>query len=105
MTSNMVNQAKQVYIGETTRTLRIRAREHMNNVKYLRRDSFILNHWFEQHKNLASAPTFTFKQIRKFKQKTCQRIKNAFSAIFVDIGDSLRVICTVIIQHIIIKKI
>lgn len=63
---------KQVHIGETSRNLRTRAKEHLDNLRLWRRDSFIIGIWFNRHKEL-----FTFKQLRKFGDAFSRQLMEA----------------------------
>ena len=49
------------YVGETSRPLRMRAREHRNNLLELNTDSFMLTHWMSKHGLRMSPPEYRFK--------------------------------------------
>ena len=66
-----------IYIGESARTLRQRALEHWNKVKYWGMNSFILRHWMKHHGTSISPPNFTFKVIKTFKEPMSRQIVEA----------------------------
>ena len=57
---------KFIYIGETSRACRTRAKEHMKKAMDMKQDSFINQHWFDIHGTSAVRPEFKFRII-----KTC----------------------------------
>ena len=56
------NTHQAIYVGETSRQLGVRSLEHVNNLKNLKPDSFILQHWMSEHGMDTIPPTFTFKR-------------------------------------------
>ena len=67
----------QVYIGETSRVMRLRMEEHLNKAKRLERDSFIINHWFKAHSEMETPPNFSFKLVRSFREAFGRQIFEA----------------------------
>ena len=49
------------YIGESSRPLRERVSEHMDNLRGWRSDSFQIHHWMSEHATDTSPPEFTFR--------------------------------------------
>ena len=68
---------KQIYVGETSRTLRTRVKEHLANVRLLKTDSFILNHWFSEHPEMQAPPTFKFKMVKRFNEAFGRQLMEA----------------------------
>ena len=50
-----------VYVGETSRTLYERCKEHIKAGRYKKEDSFIAKHWEEKHPEKKEMPEFRFK--------------------------------------------
>jgi len=69
--------SKQIYVGETSRVLRLRSEEHINKARRFERDSFIINHWFETHPDMDAPPEFNFKLLRCFKEAFGRQIFEA----------------------------
>ena len=51
------------YIGETSRPLRDRVWEHMQNLRNGNAKSFIIAHWMESHDHTLEAPEFEWKVV------------------------------------------
>ena len=56
-----------VYVGESSRTLAERVREHVNGAKNLEYDNFITKHWALQHSDLKEPPKIKFVPIKSYK--------------------------------------
>ena len=65
------------YIGETSRPLRLRAKEHMKKLEALEEDSFILFHWVEAHDTEIEPPTFKFERIGTYRDPLTRQIAEA----------------------------
>ena len=66
-----------VYIGETSRQFGTRVSEHINNVSKWRKESFILDHWMNQHGTDTSPPLFKFEIISKHKDALSRQLCEA----------------------------
>ena len=66
-----------IYIGETARQLGTRAGEHFDNLKLLKKDSFMVHHWMESHHLDTSPPVFKFKTVSQHKDALSRQIKEA----------------------------
>ena len=56
-----------IYLGETSRSLHERAREHVNDANSVNAKSHIVKHWLETHHELNEPPRFRFQVKRCFK--------------------------------------
>ena len=68
---------KGIYIGETARPLRSRAKEHMDAVENFKKESFIIEHWMIEHGLEPSAPTFKFKTLGVYKNAMTRQLSEA----------------------------
>ena len=59
------NKHEGLYVGETSRTLSERAREHREAFERLDPKSFMLKHWSTKHHTLNTPPEFVFKVVKK----------------------------------------
>ena len=50
-----------LYVGETARQLGTRVGEHLDNIRNFKKESFILEHWMEEHSVEGIPPQFTFR--------------------------------------------
>ena len=65
------------YIGETSRPIRARAKEHWNNLRDQKENSFMMLHWMHSHGTSASPPNFKCKQINKYRDSLSRQIGEA----------------------------
>jgi len=68
---------KQLYIGETARTLRQRAMEHWDKLRLWGTNSFILRHWVRYHGTSVEPPRIKFKALRQFREPLGRQIMEA----------------------------
>ena len=62
------------YIGETSRTFRLRVSEHMKALHDLNPKSFQLLHWAKQHNDDLTCPEFKFKKVRQFNDPLSRQL-------------------------------
>ena len=67
----------QIYIGEMARQVGTRALEHIENVKLFKQQSFILEHWMNEHSSSTTPPVFTFKVLCKHSEALSRQVKEA----------------------------
>ena len=65
------------YIGESSRPLRMRAREHWVNLENLNIDTFMLTHWMKTHGLQILPPKYTFKIIGVYKDCLSRQVAKA----------------------------
>ena len=65
------------YVGETSRTLRSRAKEHVAGLQNLNPKSFIVKHWMMFHGTHAIPPRFVFKILKKYRDPLSRQIGEA----------------------------
>ena len=65
------------YIGETSRPLRMRAREHYTKLNDLKTDSFMATHWVQEHGLSMIPPRFKFTVIKSFGDSFSRQISEA----------------------------
>ena len=65
------------YIGETARQLGERVEEHLRKVDLYNKDSFIVQHWMDQHPLDATHPEFEFSVLSTHKDSLSRQIKEA----------------------------
>ena len=58
---------KYQYVGETSRPLRERVLEHQKNFLNWKKDSFWLEHWFQEHGMDTVRPQFKFEVLTSYK--------------------------------------
>ena len=58
---------KGIYVGESSRSLYERAKEHEADKVSRQEDSHQVKHWISNHEDLSSPPKFEFKIVRTFK--------------------------------------
>ena len=68
-----------IYLGETSRSLHERAKEHVNDAKTVHAKSHIVKHWLESHPDLNDPPTFRFQVKRCFKDCLTRQLSEAIS--------------------------
>ena len=66
-----------VYIGETSRTLIERSREHVKCAEDLNTDSFITKHWSTRHSALNEYPRMQFSVVKQCKDAMSRQITEA----------------------------
>ena len=54
-------------LGESSRTLAERSREHINGAGNLDYDNFIVKHWVSSHSDSADIPSMRFKVLKSFQ--------------------------------------
>ena len=69
------------YIGESSRTLCERSKEHVDGAQNLDSDNFIVKHWVSCHSNLTNSPRMRFKVLKSF-QDVLSRL--ATEAVFIE---------------------
>ena len=79
-----------VYIGETSRTFRLRVQEHMKALKNLDKKSFQVAHWAKAHKDDAECPTFKFRVLGQFSDAMSRQITEA---VYIADSDNLNKKC------------
>ena len=68
---------KGVYIGESSRSLHERAKEHVSDRDNMKEDSHMLKHWLNDHQNLLEPPKFKFRIIRSFQDPLTRQLAEA----------------------------
>ena len=66
-----------VYIGERSRPLRMRAREHFNNLSNKKTDSFMVVHWMDSHGLSMIPPSFQMKRVASYRDTFTRQISEA----------------------------
>ena len=74
---NDKKQHKGIYVGETSRTLYERAKEHYASLKRLEDRSFMLKHWSTTHSDLNTPPEFKFKVMKKHSDALSRLVHEA----------------------------
>ena len=72
-----IGERKYLYVGESSRPLRMRAAEHYDSLNSLCRDSFMLSHWMLVHSTTMEPPEFAFKVFSKYKDSLSRQILEA----------------------------
>ena len=65
------------YIGESSRPLRLRVKEHYKNLENLKIESFMLQHWMDCHGDSMVPPEFQFKVISSYKDSMSRQLSEA----------------------------
>ena len=56
-----------IYVGESSRSLYERTKEHVADRKGWKEESHQIKHWLMDHRDLKEPPTFRFRLLRSFK--------------------------------------
>ena len=72
-----VEKKRAIYIGESSRPLRMRINEHREGVKQLKEDSFIINHWMQAHGTEMTPPDIEFRRIASYRDCLTRQISEA----------------------------
>ena len=68
-----------VYVGETARQLGTRVSEHLDNIEKFKKESFILEHWMDEHATEGAPPKFSFKLASKHNDPLSRQLMEAVS--------------------------
>ena len=68
---------KRIYIGESSRSLYERNKEHMTDREGLKEESHQVKHWLTDHQDLQAPPRFRFKLVRKFNDPMSRQLAEA----------------------------
>ena len=66
-----------VYVGESSRSLYERTKEHMADREARSEESHQVKHWLTDHQELMSPPTFKFKIIQTFQDPMTRQLAEA----------------------------
>ena len=67
ITASDKNKKVSRYIGESSRTLAERSKEHVDGAKNCEYDNFIVKHWVSKHKEMKTVPRIRFKVLKTFQ--------------------------------------
>ena len=73
----MKGDSSHMYIGESSRPLRMRASEHYNNLSNLKPDSFMVIHWMDSHGLSMNPPRFKMKRVESYRDTFTRQISEA----------------------------
>jgi hypothetical protein len=76
-TSQVVENREGIYIGETSRSLYERSREHVRDATDFKEGSHIIKHWLSNHPETLKRPQFKFTIIRNFKDCLSRQVAEA----------------------------
>ena len=65
---------KGVYVGESSRSLYERTKEHMDDAKKDAPESHIRKHWRECHSEMVEMPVFKFKIVKSFRDSLSRQV-------------------------------
>ena len=68
------DDSSHMYIGESSRPLRMRAKEHYNNLSNLKTDSFMVIHWMDSHGRSMTPPRFKMKRVASYRDTFTRQI-------------------------------
>ena len=68
-----------IYLGETSRSLHERAKEHVNDASSIQPKSHIVKHWLEAHPELNNPPAFKFTVQKNFKDALSRQLGEAIA--------------------------
>ena len=68
---------KGIYVGETSRSMYERAKEHEADRMKKSEDSHQINHWLSEHQDLLESPKFRFKIIQTFQDPLSRQLAEA----------------------------
>ena len=70
-------QKKGIYIGESSRSMHERGKEHVQAAISLNQDSHIIKHWLLEHKELEVRPPFKFRVLGTFRDCLSRQLTEA----------------------------
>merc|ERR1711915_177913 len=73
-----------IYLGESSKSLQIRSKQHINRMKSLQMDTFILRHWIKAHRQdnpLEDMKDLINFDVVEFHEKSLERLINEASEI------------------------
>ena len=73
---------KGIYIGETSRSLYERSREHMKDAEDFSHGSHIVKHWINEHAESESCPGFTFSILGNFRDCLSRQVAEAIRILY-----------------------
>ena len=73
---------KGIYIGETSRTLYERSKEHLKDAEDFDPSSHIVKHWMNVHPDSNSCPQFSFTIKAKFRDCLSRQVAEAISIMY-----------------------
>ena len=65
---------KGVYVGESSRSIYERTKEHLDDAQKDAPDSHIRKHWREEHPERGEMPVFKFKIVKTFKDSLSRQV-------------------------------
>jgi hypothetical protein len=68
-----------IYLGETSRSLHERAKEHVNDAASIQPKSHIVKHWLDAHPELNNPPPFKFTVQKGFKDALSRQLGEAIA--------------------------
>ena len=70
------------YIGETSRPVRSRVKEHMDSLNNLNPTSFQVTHWMDVHSMDTTPPSFSFKILESYQDPLSRQLSEAVNIIY-----------------------
>ena len=67
-------EGKNIYVGESSRSLFERSKEHIKSGEEKREESFIAKHWQESHPDMRKVPEFRFKIVRSYRDPLTRQV-------------------------------
>ena len=68
---------KGIYVGETSRSMYERSKEHETDRQKTSEDSHQIKHWLSDHQDLLAPPKFMFKIIKTFQDPLSRQLAEA----------------------------
>ena len=66
-----------IYVGESSRSLYGRAKEHLSDREGWKEESHQVKHWITEHPELQEPPRFRFRLVRGFKDPMSRQLSEA----------------------------
>ena len=74
---SFLKAGKGIYVGESSRSIYERSKEHMSDREGLKEESHQVKHWLTDHQDLQAPPRFRFKLVRKFNDPMSRQLAEA----------------------------
>ena len=74
---SFLKAGKAIYVGESSRSLYERTKEHMSDRNGWKEESHQVKHWITDHPELQEPPRFRFKLVRSFKDPMSRQLSEA----------------------------
>ena len=73
---------KGIYVGESSRSLYERSKEHLKNAEDFSKGSHIVKHWMSEHPDSSKSPVFSFRIIGRYRDCLTRQVAEALRIMY-----------------------